>query len=134
MYETYIDKDTGAPAVCIGRIQRIIEHQLYPDSRDKHVLIECDWYSPTGTSTPSGLLQVSLDVPMSTGARWTFLKDMYRTNVILWPTYSHTPNFHAIPDTFAVLLHTALVADDDDDEACNVDEDDDNDSDSSDED
>jgi hypothetical protein len=83
-------------------------------------------------STPSGLLQVSLDVPLSTGSRWTFLKDMYRTNVMLWPTYSHLPNFHAIPDTFAVVLHTALVADDYEDGPSDVDEDDNDDSDGSD--
>ncbi len=105
--------------MCFGRIQSIIAHRLFPDSPDKHVLIECDWYSPTGVDTPSGLLQVSYDAQLSAGSRWTFLKDMYRTNVILWPSYAHTPNFHAIPDTFAVLLHTAVVLDEqrDDDQS-----------------
>lgn len=111
VYETYIDRDSGAAAVCYGRIQSIIEHRLFPESPEKNVLIECEWYSPTGARTPSGLLQVSHDQEMSAGSRWTFLKNMYKTNLVLWPYYTHTPDFHAIPDTYAVVLHTAVLAD-----------------------
>jgi hypothetical protein len=111
VYETYINRDTGLPAVCYGRIQSIIEHQVYPGAQYDHVLIECDWYSPTGVTTPSGLLQVNYDAELSRTSRWTFLKDMYRSNVILWPSYSHTPSFHRIPATFTVVQHHATLAD-----------------------
>jgi len=105
--------------VCYGRIQSIIEHKLFKGSDEAHVLIECEWYSPTGLDTPSGLLQVSYDAQLSQGSRWTFLKDMYRNNVVLWPTYAHSPNFQVVLNTFAVLEHTATFAgdvDDDDDD------------------
>ena len=96
------------------RFQSIIEHHLYPECPDtqRHVLIECDWYTPTGITTPSGLLQVSYDEQLSTTNRWTFLKNMHRANVALWPTYSQRP-FEIIDRTFVVVEHTATVRDDD---------------------
>ena len=115
VYERYINRDTGESAVCYGRIASIISHKLYPTSRETHVLIECDWYSPTGVPTPSGLVQVSYDAPLSKTNRWTFLKDMYRANVMLWPALVHTESkaLEAIPDTFVVLEHTAPMDDED---------------------
>ena len=118
--EEYINRDTGEREVCYGRIHSIIEHELYPGCPDelRHVLIECDWYTPTGVETPSGLLQVSYDEENSRANRWTFLKDMYRANVVLWPTYSHTPQFELSPRTFVVVHHVAVAHDSqkDDDE------------------
>ena len=63
MFEEYNNRDTGAREVCYGRIHSIVEHEMYPGCPEElcHVLIECDWYSPTGVTTPSGLLQVSYD-------------------------------------------------------------------------
>ena len=72
-----------------------------------------DWYTPTGVTTSSGLLQVSFDEEMSTVNRWTFLKDMHRANIVLWPSYSHTPHFEVIPRTFVVVEHTAPLRDND---------------------
>jgi hypothetical protein len=114
VFEEYDNVDTGHRAVCYGRIQSIIEHHLYPECPDtqRHVLIECDWYTPTGITTPSGLLQVSYDEHLSTTNRWTFLKNMHRANVALWPTYSQRP-FEIIDRTFVVVEHTATVRDDD---------------------
>ena len=34
-----------------------------------------------------------------------------RANVVLWPSYSHTPTFAIIPDTYAVIEHTVTVLD-----------------------
>jgi hypothetical protein len=81
---------------------------MYPGCPDtsRHVLIECDWYTPTGVSTPSGLLQVSLDEELSKTNRWTFLKNMHRANIVLWPAYAHSPEFAVIPNTFAIITHT----------------------------
>lgn len=108
VYEEYIDRDTGGTGVCYGRIHSIIEHSLYPDCPDtlRNVLIECDWYTATGVTTPSGLLQVSYDAALSKTSRWTFLKNMHRANVALWPSYSKAPSFEVIPDTYAVVEHT----------------------------
>jgi hypothetical protein len=36
---------------------------------------------------------------------------MHRANVVLWPSYSHTPTFVVIPGTFAVIEHTVTVRD-----------------------
>jgi hypothetical protein len=117
VFEEYNDPATGQRAVCYGRIQSIIEHELYPGCHDtlRHVLIECDWYSPTNVTTASGLLQVSYDESMSRINRWTFLKDMHRANVVLWPAYSGTPAFAVIPRTFMVVEHTVTVRDGDED-------------------
>lgn len=76
-------------------------------------------------STPSGLLQVSLDVEMSRTNRWTFLKNMHRANVVLWPSYSHSPVFTEIPNTFVVITHTAPVLESPEEDD-RVDDDDDN--------
>ena len=56
---------------------------------------------------------------MSKTIRWTFLKNMHRANVVLWPSYSHSPVFAVIPNTFVVITHTAPVLDspEDDDHA-----------------
>ena len=110
VFEEYDDSATGARAVCYGRIHSIIEHDMYPGCPDtlRHVLIECDWFTPTGVSTASGLLQVSKDEPLSRANRWLFLHNMHRANVVLWPSYSHTPTFAIIPDTYAVIEHTVL--------------------------
>ena len=99
--------------VCYGRIHSIIEHGMYPDCPDtlSHVLIECDWYTPTGITTTSGLLQVSFDAELSSTNRWTFLKDMHRANVVLWPAYTHAPTFAQIPRTFFVVEHTVPIPD-----------------------
>ena len=127
IFEEYENRDTGALEKCYGRIQSIIEHEMYPDCPVtlRHVLIECDWYSPTGVSTPNGLLQVSLDLEMSRSNRWTFLKNMHRSNVVLWPSYSHSPVFVQIPNTFFVITHTAPVLERPEDDH-HVDADDDN--------
>jgi hypothetical protein len=113
VYEEYINRDTGIREVCYGRIHSIIEHDMYPGCPDtlRHVLIECDWYSPTGVTTSSGLLQVSFDEALSQTNRWTFLKDMHRANVMLWPVYTHDSVFAVIPRTFVVVEHTAVVRD-----------------------
>lgn len=125
--EEYKEPGTGRRALCYGRIQSIIEHDLYPDCPDtlRHVLIECDWYSPTGVATPSGLVQVSLDTHMSSANRWTFLKDMHRSNVVLWPAFSHTPTFTVIPHTFFVVEHIVMARDGKEDYEDDVDEADD---------
>lgn len=113
VFEEYNNRDTGNREVCYGRIHSIIEHDLYPGCPDtlRHVLIECDWYSPTGITTTSGLLQVSYDAELSRTNRWTFLKDMHNANIVLWPAYTHTPNFAVIPRTFVVVEHTAVMRD-----------------------
>jgi hypothetical protein len=113
VFEEYTDSSTGRRAACYGRIISIIEHGLYPSCPDSllHVLIECDWYSPTGITTASGLLQVDYDEALSRTNRWTFLKDMHRANVVLWPAYTHTPRFAVIPRTFFVVEHTVVVRD-----------------------
>lgn len=115
MFEEYKDSATGERKVCYGRICSIVEHEMYPGCPDTlcHVLIELDWYTPTGVTTSSGLLQVSFDEEMSTVNRWTFLKDMHRANIVLWPSYSHTPHFEVIPRTFVVVEHTAPLRDND---------------------
>lgn len=115
VFEEYKDRSTGQSAVCYGRIRSIIEHDLYPRCPDtlRHVLTECDWYTPTGMATPSGLLQVSLDVQLSSTNRWTLLKNMHRANVVLWPSYQHSPSFAVIPDTYVVITHTPTVLDSD---------------------
>ena len=86
---------------------------MYPGCPDtlRHVLIECDWYTPTPVQTCSGLLQVSFDAPMSKANRWTFLHNMHRSNVVLWPAYSHDPAFAVIDATFFVIQHTVTVWD-----------------------
>ena len=113
VFEEYIHRDSGAREVCYGRIHSIVQHDMYPGCPDtlRHVLIECDYYTPTGNTTPSGLLQVSYDEQLSTSNRWTFLHNMHRANVVLWPSYSHTPAFAVIPRTFAVIEHTVTVRD-----------------------
>lgn len=124
--EEYEDRaQPGARALCYGRIQSIIEHEMYPGCPDtlRHVLIECDWYSPTGVTTSSGLLQVSYDQEMSTTNRWTFLKDMHRVNVVLWPAYSNAPVFAVIPLTFLVVEHIVMARDGNEAYGKNVDED-----------
>ena len=108
------------------RLPRVAPYPFYHRTRViygcphelRHVLIECDWYTPTGVETPSGLLQVNYDEENSRANRWTFLKDMYRANVVLWPTYSHTPQFELSPRTFVVVHHVAVAHDNqkDDDE------------------
>ena len=123
--EEYKDRaNAGERALCYGRIHSIIEHELYPGCPDtlRHVLIECDWYSPTGVTTSSGLLQVSYDEEMSRTNRWTFLKDMHRSNVVLCPAYSHTPTFAVIPRTFLVIEHICMVRDGDEEYGKDVDE------------
>ena len=122
--EEYTDRASGDRALCYGRIHSIIEHDLYPNCPDtlRHVLIECDWYSPTGGATSSGLLQVSYDEELSRTNRWTFLKDMHRSNVVLWPAYSHTPTFAVIPHTFLVVEHICMVRDGDEDYGKDADE------------
>ena len=62
---------------------------------------------------------------MSKTIRWTFLKNMHRANVVLWPSYSHSPVFAVIPNTFVVITHTAPVLDSPEDDD-HVDGDDDN--------
>jgi len=116
--EEYNDPGTGERALCYGRIHSIIEHDLFPQCPDTltHVLLECDWYSPTGVTTSSGLVQVSYDEQLSTTNRWTFLKDMHRSNVVLWPAYSNTPTFAVIPFTFLVVEHTVMERDSNDEE------------------
>lgn len=91
----------------------IIEHELYPDCPDdqRHVLTACDWYTPTNVTNPSGLLQVSYDPALTSGSRWTFLKNMHRANVVLWPAYAHTPTFAVIPQTYFVIEHTVTLRD-----------------------
>ena len=125
--EEYINRTTGAREMCYGRIHSIIEHELYPGCPDelRHVLLECDWYTPTGVTTASGLLQVSYDEENSRTNRWTFLKDMYRANVILWPTYTHAPQFEVKPRTFVVVQHVAVFLDSQKDDDEDDDEDDD---------
>jgi hypothetical protein len=125
VFEEYDNVDTGLRDVCYGRIQSIIEHSIYPGCPDTltHVLIECDWYTPTGVTTPSGLLQVSFDEQLSTSNRWTFLKNMHRSSVALWPSYSQSP-FACIPNTYVVVQHTATVLDIDDEHAHESDTDD----------
>ena len=44
--------------------------------------------------------------------RWTFLKNMHRSSVALWPSYSQSP-FAVIPKTYVVVQHTATVLDGD---------------------
>jgi hypothetical protein len=124
VFEEYVHRDTGHRAVCYGRIQTIVELEMYPQCPDtlRLVLIECDWYSPTGVDTPSGLLQVSYDEQLSTSNRWTFLHNMHRSNVVLWPSYSRGHTFAVIPRTFVVIEHTLPVRDpleDDDHEDLN---------------
>ena len=58
-----------------------------------------------------GLLQVSFDAPMSKANRWTFLHNMHRSNVVLWPAYAHDPSFAVIDSTFVVIQHTVTERD-----------------------
>lgn len=111
--EEYNHRDTGARETCYGRIQSIVEHEMYPGCPDtlRHVLIECDWYTPTTVQTRNGLLQVSFDAPMSQANRWTFLHNMHRSNVVLWPAYTHDPAFAVIDANFVVIQHTLPVRD-----------------------
>ena len=71
----------------------------------------------------SGLLQVSYDEELSRTNRWTFLKDMHRSNVVLWPEYSHNPVFAVIPHTFLVVEHVVMARDIDENYGDEVDED-----------
>ena len=113
VFEEYIHRDTGAKERCYGRIQSIVEHDMYPGCPDtlRHVLIECDWYTPTAVQPCGGLLQVSFDAPMSKANRWTFLHNMHRSNVVLWPAYAHDPSFAVIDSTFFVIQHTVAERD-----------------------
>jgi hypothetical protein len=50
---------------------------------------------------------------------------MHRANVVLWPSYSHSPVFTEIPNTFVVITHTAPVLESPEEDD-RVDDDDDN--------
>ena len=65
----------------------------------------------TAVQSCGGLLQVSFDAPMSKTNRWTFLHNMHRSNVVLWPAYAHDPSFAVIDSTFVVIQHTVTERD-----------------------
>ena len=67
---------------------------------------------PDGINPRNGLTRVRRCENFNR-SKWSFLRVMYRANVMLWSSYDGIP-VTSTRDSFDVIMHTKLTADDDD--------------------